>query len=304
MNITNKLNLPQALVNMAQQSNLESSENTYRVTSLLKGTKELILEKRHSDEITVDVSEMIWLLFGTAVHHLLNSHMEGENQFKEERITIPFNDYFITGQFDLFDAATKTISDYKTASVWKIIYGNYKDWRWQLLLYAYCLKAIGFDVETGEIIALLKDHSKRDAKFKPEYPNLQVSKIQFQFTKDDIAECEIWLENKFAEITKALKLTDDEIPICTPEERYNSGDKFAVMKRGRKTAMRVLNTKEEAEQYLCETGGDFIQTRPGEDKKCMEYCSVCDYCNHYKKIKGIEYEELKKLYFNLQKEGE
>jgi hypothetical protein len=283
MIITNKLGLPKPLVDMAQ-SDYKYAPNEYRVTSLLKGIRETILERRHHDKIERDVSDMIWLLFGTAVHSVLEKHQEGDQEIKEARLKIPIGDYILSGQFDLYNAETKTITDYKTCSVWKVIYGEYEDWRRQLLIYAYMLQSIGFPVEKAEIIALMKDHSKSQAKIKADYPKQPVRKITFTFTEKDFAEIESWLHQRFEEIAKAEKLPDDELPLCTPEERFNSGDKFAVMKKGRKTAMRVLDSMEDAKYWMATNGGDYIETRKGEDKKCMDYCSACEFCNYYKEV--------------------
>lgn len=281
MIITNKLNLPESFVNMARREYI-LKPNEYRVTSLLKGIRETILERRHHNEIEQDVSDMIWLLFGTAVHGILEHQAEGDNEIKEERLKTPFGDYILSGQFDLYNAETETITDYKTCSVWKVVFGDYSDWRKQLLIYAYMLREIGFSVKRGEIIAIMKDHSKRDAKIKPDYPPLPVQKITFDFTLEDFVEIEEFLKTRFAEISEVEKLPDDELPICTPEERYNSGDKFAVMKNGRKTALRVLDSREEAEQWRAENGGDYVEVRKGEDKKCMDYCSCCKFCNYFR----------------------
>jgi hypothetical protein len=146
------------------------------------------------------------------------------------------------------------------------------------------LRKIGFDAQGGEIVAFLKDHSKRDAKIKPDYPQFPVKKVSFAFSDDDFIECEQWLSDRFALIARAEKLPDDELPLCTPEERFNSGDKYAVMKKGRKTALRVMDSLEEAERWKSEHGGDEIQKRPGEDKKCLDYCSACQFCSHYKEV--------------------
>ena len=97
-------------------------------------------------------------------------------------------------------------------------------------------------------------------------------------------EIENWLHARFKEIAKAEKLPDDELPLCTPEERFNSGDKFAVMKKGRKTALRVLDSMEDAKYWMAANGGDYIETRRGEDRKCQDYCSVCEFCNYYKEV--------------------
>lgn len=288
MKITNNLNLPTPLVSLAQQE-YTTADNEYRATSLLKGLRETILERRHGDKVERDVSDMIWLLFGTAVHGVLEGHQEGDDEIKEERLKVKIGNYVLSGQFDLYNDTTKTVTDYKTASVWKIIYGNFDDWRRQLLIYCYMLRQIGFEASKGEIIALLKDHSKRDAKIKAGYPQLPVAVIHFNFTDADFVECKQWLENKFAEIAVAEKLADDDLPICTEEERFNSGAKYAVMKNGRKTALRVLDSMEEAEKWQSANGGDYVQTRPGEDKKCIDYCSVCEFCNYYReRVKSSE----------------
>lgn len=280
MKITNNLGLPQAFVEMAKRD-YEYEPNEYRVTSLLKGVRETILERRYQDQIEQDVSDMIWLLFGTAVHSVLEHHEEADEEIKESRLKIPIGDYILSGQFDLYNAETKAITDYKTCSVWKIIYGDFEDWRRQLLIYAYMMQSIGFQVNQGEVIAMMKDHSKRDARNKANYPQLPVIKVTFEFAEQDFADIEVWLNEKFAEIAEAEKLPDKELPLCTPEERFNSGDKFAVMKKGRKTALRVLDSQEEAEEWKEQNGGDFIQVRKGEDKKCADYCSACEFCNYY-----------------------
>lgn len=281
MIITNTLNLPTPLVSMASRD-YEYQSNEYRVTSLLKGVRETILERRHHKEIEKDVSDMIWMLFGTAVHNVLEHHDEASEEIKEERIKIDFEEYILSGQFDLYNDKTKTVTDYKTASVWKIIFGDFEDWRRQTLIYCYMLRRIGFDAKNAQIVALLKDHSKRDAKIKADYPPLPVTVIRFHFKDEDFEECEEWLRARFAEIREAEKLSDDELPLCTPDQRFNSGDKFAVMKKGRKTALRVLDSEEEALTYKEEKGGDYIELRKGEDKKCIDYCSACKFCSYYK----------------------
>jgi hypothetical protein len=133
----------------------------------------------------------------------------------------------------------------------------------------------------------VKDHSKRDAKVKADYPKLPVQVVKFNFTESDFNTIEIWLELEFEGLKDFESVPDDELPICSPEERYNSGDKYAVMKKGRKTAMRVLDSKEEAEKWMKDNGGDHIDVRSGEDKKCLDYCAACEFCSYYKSLKGV-----------------
>jgi hypothetical protein len=287
MKITNKYNLPRAFVEMATEEHI-ITDDVFRVTSLLQGVRATALQRRYRGEIEQDVSDMIWLLFGKAVHHVLEVQKEGESEIKEERLNINVGDYTLSGQFDLYCADSKKITDYKTASVWKIIYGDYEDWKKQLLIYAWMMKQSGFEVNSGEVVALLKDHSKRDAKMKPEYPKLPVAVVRFDFAKSDFDEIEVWIRERIALQAAAESIPTHDLPECTPEERWNTGDKYAVMKKGRKTALRVLDSMEAAAEWL-ENSKDkddsHIEIRFGEDKKCMDYCSVNAFCDHYKKIK-------------------
>ena len=95
---------------------------------------------------------------------MLENHQEGDQEIKEVRLKIDIGDYVLSGQFDLYSAETKAVTDYKTCSVWKVIYGDYTDWRRQLLIYSYMIQSIGFPVEKGEITALMKDHSRPKQK--------------------------------------------------------------------------------------------------------------------------------------------
>lgn len=280
MIITNKTGLPQAFVEMAKRD-YEYRDKRYSVTSLLKGVREAILTRRHHDEIEVDVADMIWMLFGQAAHYILEQQTEGESEFKENKLEVEIDGYTISGIFDLYDAKTYKITDYKTASVWKIIFGDFDDWEKQLLIYAYMLRRIGFKVMSGEIVAILKDHSKREAKFKPDYPKLPVATISYIFGEPEFDEIEQFLINKVAEIKRCEQLTDDELPICTPEERFNSGDKYAVKKKGNKKATRVFDNLQDAEAFAMTDKVFEIEIRPGEDKKCIDYCSCNLFCNHY-----------------------
>ena len=286
MRITNELNLPTAFVKLAERDYI-FKDKEYRVTSLLKGIRETVLERRHHDKIERDAADMIWLVFGTAVHSILESQQETDTELKEERIKIPIGDYILSGQFDLYCDKEKKITDYKTASVWKIIYGDFEDWRKQEMIYAYMIQQLGFNVRKGEIVALLKDHSKSKAKYDPSYPQQPVASVAFDITAKDMTDTELFLKYKFIEIEKAEKMADDELPVCTPEERWNSGDKYAVMKKGRKSALRVLDSQDDAAKWMIDNGkGEYIETRPGEDRKCQDYCNVNMFCSYWQEVQN------------------
>lgn len=277
--ITNNYKLPQPFVDAA------TSEHTYKpkrysATSLLKGTRQAILERRHNDEIVQDVSEMVWLIFGTAVHKILEESKETDSQLKENYLVIKMpNGYELSGIFDLYDDEEKTVTDYKTASVWKVIYRDFSSWRKQILIYAYMLRRIGFEAENGEVVALLKDHSKTKAKTQADYPQLPIFRKKWRFTDKDFAEVEAWLTEKFVEIEACEQLPDDELPKCSDDERMHAADKWAVMKEGRKTAVKLFDSEEEATKRAEELGAKhYVEHRPGRDANCEDYCSAREFC--------------------------
>ena len=304
MKLTNEMNLPQPFVDAVTDSH-PIVEKRYSVTEILKGTRETILRRRHDDEITEDVADRLWAIFGTAVHSILENSQEADSQLKENRMAIDLpNGYQLTGIFDLYDDATGTVTDYKTASVWKIKFGcwddwkpkanttQFDDWRKQTLIYCWMLRQIGFDARRGEIVALLKDHSKSKAKIN-EHPPLPVWQIGWDFTPEDFAWAETFVAEKFAELKRYESLPDEALPLCTDDERWTRGTKYAVMKKGLKRAKKLFDSMEEAEEYgvhikEVEKGEFYVEVRKGTDSKCEGYCSAHEFCPYWQRTYGRE----------------
>ena len=276
MIITNKAGLPEAFVKAAERNERPMAENEIRVTSLLGGARAAILFRRHYDEIEVDASEMLWSIFGTATHKILEQTEEADDEFREERLKIKISNSYLTGKSDVYQGGM--LIDWKTTSVYKFIYKDFDDWKKQLQMYGLLWHSYGFDVKGGKIVAMLKDHKKSEARRNGSYPQLPVQSVEWVFTQKDFDFIRTWAEERI-KIIEALKdVPDEDLPLCTPEERWNAGDKYAVMKRGKKRAERVLNTMEEANQYMAAKGGDYIEKRTGEDKKCLDYCMARAFC--------------------------
>jgi hypothetical protein len=279
------LNLPEQIVNAVKKDDYNNN-GTYSATTLLKDPKEIILFNRHKDEITEDVSEHVYSLLGTSVHYILEKAEEGENQFKEERLYYKFGDDTISGKFDFYDMEEEMLGDYKVTTVYKYLLGDNEHYRFQLLTYAYLLRKNGFPCKGGRIYQIFRDWQRSKAKFDKSYPQKPVNVITFRFYDKDFAYIENEIQQRLANIHKYEDFADDEIPICSKENRWATDDKFAVMKKGRKSAMRVLNSKEEAEEWMKNNGGEFIQERPAESRKCVDYCSCCEFCNFWRENYG------------------
>ena len=282
MQITNTLNLPAAFVH-AVSTERHNAPHCYSATTLNKGAKEIVLTDRHYDEITVDASEQIWAVWGTAVHALLES--EKDDNFHEERFKVAVGNSWVTGQVDSYDMERGIINDWKTASVWKVQFADFADWRAQGLTYAWLLTKSGLEVKKCRFVALLKDHSKTKAKHDASYPQSPVFVYEFDVTAEDLAATEARIISKVTEIENAYKLGDDDIEPCTLEERWADGEKYAVMKNGRKTAVKLFDNQQDAEAYAGELGNShYVEHRPAVSHKCEDYCSCCDFCNFYKSM--------------------
>jgi len=281
MVITNKLDLPEGIVKAVDTEPHNKTDNELSATTLLKGIKEIILTWRHWDELTIDAADKIWAIFGTAVHALLEA--EGKHEFTECEFKVPTpQGITITGKIDNYNMETETITDYKTGSIWKVIMGDFGDWRMQGIIYAWLLIKSGFKAKQCRFIDLLKDHSKSKSKYDSKYPQAPVYIYNYPITEAELKEGENYINERIAEYLKYKDVADDDIPPCTDKERWASETKYAVMKQGRKTAVKLFDSAAEASQRAAELGaGHYVETRPGVSRKCSDYCDCCDFCNFY-----------------------
>lgn len=280
MKVTNNLRLPQAFVN-AVSVERHNKPGCYSATTLNKGVKEILLQERHWDEFTVDAADNVWAAFGTAVHSIMEKQTDGN--FHEEKFDVPVSNSRVTGQVDSYDMEHGVIYDWKTASVWKVQFEDFSDWYRQGMTYAWLMTQNGFSVRHCCFIAMLKDHSKSKAKLDPNYPQSPVFVYEFDVTSDELEAAGERIRAKVAEIEAAEKLTDDEITPCTAEERWADGEKWAVMKNGRKSAVRVFDNEADAEACAGELGNaHYVEHRPAISRKCGDYCLCKDHCNFYK----------------------
>ena len=286
MKVTNKLSLPAAFVNAVSTAR-HNAAGCFSATTLNKGAKEIILSDRHFDEIEVDAADQVWAVWGAAVHALLES--QPDNNFHEESFKVPVSNSFVTGQVDSYDMENATIFDWKTASVWKVQFADFDDWRRQGMTYAWLLKQNGLEVKKCRFVALLKDHSKTKAKTDSSYPQSPVFIYEFDVTAADLEETAARILAKVQEIESAYKLDDGAIEPCSAEERWADGEKWAVMKNGRKTAIKLFDNGADADAMAGEMGNAYyVEHRPAISRKCLDYCNCKEFCSFYHAMKKGE----------------
>lgn len=273
MKLTNKLDLPQPIVDAVRNDGYTKGDANISVTGLLKPPKAVVLESRHDADIEEDVSERIWSLLGQAIHTIL----ERANRvaIAERRLSIEVEGWTVSGGMDLYDD-NGILTDYKTTSVWKLVKGDVEDWEKQLNLYAVILRSHGHKVGKLQVVAILRDWSKRDAESDPSYPQAQVVNVPIRLWAAEDAER--YMRDRVI-LHKQSLLTGD-LPDCTDKERWVRGEVWAVKKVGNKKAMSggVFTVKAEAEAFVGFDKDKLIEHRPGVSTRCANYCSALPWC--------------------------
>ena len=281
MRITNKYNLPQALVDAVK--NHEHKKGNFSVTQLLKGSTEIALEMMYSDKLEMDVSDMFNMLLGTAVHQLLEEQKQ-DGILNEYYMEIPsFAGFTVSGTADVIDTIIREIRDYKTCASWKIIYKDFEDWQEQGKAYLYLWHVLTGELYTSfKIIAVIKDFSQTDAERKADYPQKPIITIPFNYTYEEIIGVGERWEEKIIEVLQ--KLVSQDFGQCSESERWTKPAQWALMKEGRKSAIKLFDNEQEANDAKGEDKNLYVEYRAGKDVKCDSYCvagkcGLCPYRN-------------------------
>ena len=264
MLLTNNKNLPQSIIRALGDNIRIPQDNYYSVTELLKPIKEIILAREKFNETVIDVSDMLDVLIGSAVHdYIARYDLTGQSEVRLSYEVLP--GLFLTGQYDLYDDETFTLVDYKTASVWKAIYADYEDYRKQGLMYAWLLRKHGKHVEHLKFHIILKDWSETQAERQANYPTTKLVTWEHHVDTADMLEIEQYI------IERMTAISAGKLPDCTDEERWYTGTKYAAM--GKTRAIKVCDTRVDAEAISAD-----IEVRLGTYKKCERYCSAREFC--------------------------
>jgi len=277
MRITNRMGLPEALVK-AVSVKRHNKPGQLSATTLLNGTKQILLTDRHWESLEEDVADRFWAILGTAVHGLLEH--AGENELVEEFVSHDVDGVTVTGRIDNYNTKTGVVTDYKTVSATRILRQDFGDWWKQGMIYAWLLRGIDLPVSKCRFISMIKDHKKRDAARNPSYPQTPMHVYEFDVTERGLAEIGAFVADKVARYKLHREMADDDIPPCSPEERWERPSEFAVMKAGLKRAVRKFDSRQEADAFAGGKGsGHFVETRPGESVRCQDWCACSGFCN-------------------------
>jgi len=282
MKITNKFGVPQPLVTLASKDFYSKGASTFSVTELMAPPRIRLLREQHKDKIEVDVTDLVWSMLGSALHVVMERG-QTENHVTEERLFTTIDGFTISGAIDLQHETDGgvIITDYKFTSAWAVM-NEKEEWVQQLNVYKWLVETVKRQKVAGlRICAFIRDYSRHDSR--EGYPAAPIQMVDIPMWGSVQAETFI-RERLEAHVEGLWHQQMGERPLlCTPQERWMSETTYAVKREGRKTAIRVFKTIEEATELAQKEKG-YVETRPGEPKRCTgNYCQVAQWCEQFQK---------------------
>lgn len=288
MKITNKCGLPETIVNALKRPTYSKGGAHMSATELLSPPRMVQLRIANADAIEMDASDMVWALFGTAIHGILE-HGKDDGHIVEQRLHTEIDGWTVSGAIDLQTVTDNeiSISDYKTTGVWAVM-NEKADWEYQLNIYAWLVERVKKSPVTNlEIVAIIRDWKRRDAEVKKDYPDAPIKVIPItiwpyeqreQFVRDRI---HLHAEAMFQ------AQTGGSLPLCSDTDMWEKPTTYAVKKVGGVRANKVFYKRADAEAYLAELGDKYeIEVREGERTRCQNYCNVRDFCSQWLEYNG------------------
>ena len=316
---TNKANVSLALAVWLMHDDYDgytSNANLISATSLLKPTRALVLKHQNADvDKTADIMDLVPSRMGSAIHAIaedawtnranvskalaaLNmspadkllvvnpTEAPKENQipvYVEQRHEKQVGDYVISGKYDLI--LDGRLNDYKSTSVWTYIYdSNALKYTQQGSIYKWLAPDRITDNKI-DIQFIFTDWSAAQARRDSKYPQSRV--VTKSYPLWSIEQTEKYIKDKVEAIDSLLDKSQEELPLCTSEELWESQTKYKYFKNpSAQRATKNFDTLEEANARLAADGMvGVINTVRGEVKACR-YCEVADICNQAKLLRA------------------
>jgi len=241
------------------------------------------------DEIEVDASDFIPILLGNVAHFVSESNT-GEEAISEEWLNLELDGMKLVARLDRYEFKRKAIIDYKVSKIAAFYDGVKEEWGLQLNIYAHLLRKKGYPVEKIEIHGILKDWSPGAGRSNPSYPKIGYQIFPVIIMEDEkVAE---YINQRISLHKRAEQLILSEGIerhwkefLCTPKERWNSGDTWAVKKKNNKRATALFQDELTAKRYLEKLGTNYVlEKRTGIDMNCLYYCNVRRVCEYGKSV--------------------
>lgn len=273
--LTNKLNLPAPLVHAIANDHYSGDRvSDYSTTGLLKPPRIAALQRQHKENLVEDASDRVWALFGQVVHTIIERAATSE--LVEKRLFMEIAGKTVSGQIDLYQG--DTLWDWKTTSIYSGKDGAKAEWIQQGNVNRLLCAENGIKVKRIQYVALYRDWSQMAAARKADYPEKQIEIFNLEVWP--LQESREFVEDRIA-LHEAAKAA---LPLCSDEERWAKPERWALMQKGRKKALKLYGTEELATAAITDEKKQRIEYRPGEQTRCLFYCPVSAFCTQFRAL--------------------
>ena len=130
MKLTNKFNLPKPFEDFIRNDKYSRGDADISVTELIDSPRIRQMKRIHADNMEQDISDRIWSLFGTAVHHILETAEPDRGVVNEQRLSTEVDGWVLSGAVDYQRVYPENgkmfvdVVDYKVTSVWSLLLGR------------------------------------------------------------------------------------------------------------------------------------------------------------------------------------
>ena len=242
--------------------------------------------------VKTDIDSIMPALTGNGVHDQLQRYLRQQNTIDskwmvERRLCAVIDGVRVSGRFDaMYDK--KILYDIKVTKAYKILKGDTTEWEEQLNAYDYMLWKDGIDVSSLNICSVISDWNKGET-WMTEYPDTRLSIIPIQ--RWDRARQKLWLETRVGLWKSSKDLADDDLPLCTPKERWANATIYKLFRTpGLKRANKTFPTRARAVSYMnaciskdsAKWGKAVIREETGEPWRRCGFCDAQAFCNQFK----------------------
>ena len=280
MNLTNKHNAPQALMNFCADDQYSRGDADYSVTDLLEEPRIVQLKRRHPDFAEHDPYENPWAYIGTMVHSALEQYAP-DDQISEERIFTEIDGVKISGAIDVQKPLGDNlidIGDYKTTTVYSL--NDTAKWEQQLNIYAWLVeRKKGMKVRDLLIYAFLRDWKISMSEKMRNYPT--TPGVTIKMTPWSHEDREEFVRERISAHRSCEDLEDDELPACSHGNRWPSGSAYVVhhISSGENLFFRTKQVATRCASEFIDQNDVIVDKTFETYRRCKSYCDFANECN-------------------------
>lgn len=271
---------PACLIKAANEQIYQPKPDILRVSELVDAPLIKYLTMKHWDQCSQDIENSIPALMGTAWHRFLESYTDQDTYMAEQRLWATCDGTNVTGQMDLYQKPIEQVEDHKSISATKLLQRDTKDWECRMNTYAWLCRQNNIPVKSLVIWAFIKDWSKYKMMSSQDYPRRRLVAVPIPLWKP---------EQQDAYVRARVQQHQQPPTECAQEEKWAKEPTFALKKVGRKTAVKVEDSRNALLAYMREKGISLgkeysIELRPGECVRCADWCIVREFCPYAKQL--------------------